>query len=185
MSVVTVRNTRQGDDHPPIPPVHDDGSRYPYAMYYSGAKYIAYADTPTDLLTVLIPDYDTLDERGRMMGRIRLAIDAQVVIQAQINAETDDEQWARLSDQERSVLEGSRVEQPRVDFWDCEIPLVLVETGYAPYSDVNQPLSGISDVRTPPNLIWLRPVDEWELLVSLAEAGYITLHEATPDPLDA
>jgi len=118
-----------------------------------------------------------MDEDDRLVARTRLAVRAQVRIQALINADVDPAVWNALSAEDRQVLTGSRHEQPRIDFWDPEIPLVLVETGYAPWTDVDQPISGIADVQFPPNMIWLRPVDEAAFLASLDRAGFVGLHQ--------
>jgi hypothetical protein len=178
VSAVIVRNSREGEA-PADPPRHDDGALYPYAMFYDGLKYIAYADDLVDLLETLSPGYQEKSEGEQLQARIRLAIDAQVGVQANINANIDPEKWNALSEEDRAVLTGPRYEQPRVDFWDPEVPLVVVESGYAPYTDIDQPISGIADVQNPPNMIWLRPIDEWDLLTSLHDAGFITLHQAT------
>lgn len=187
MTAVTMRNTREGAD-PVDPPVHEDGTLYPFSMYYDGDKRVAFADTPAALLGVLIPGYEDLEtEQERVKARILLATTAQVALQAQINAEIDEEAWAALSETERTVLSGPRFEQPHGwgdgemgDVWEPAIPLVLVETGYAPYvPERPQPISGLGDVENPENMIWLRPAEEWEFLASLASAGYIGLYEAT------
>lgn len=178
MSAVVVRNSRHGQA-PPEPPRRTDGELYPYAMYFDGLERIAYADTLADLLDALVGGYGEGDGQERLVARIRLAIRAQVVTQACLNADVEPDVWNALTDEQRAVLTGSRHEQPRVDFWDPEVVLVLVETGYAPYTDIDQPISGIADVQNPPNMLWLRPIDECEFLESLHEAGFIRLHQAT------
>lgn len=186
MSVEVIRNSREADEAP-LSPLHDDGTRYPYAMHFDGAKYIGFADSPTELLGLLIPGYADKDPQEQQIERIRLAITVQVAVQARINANTDPDVWESLSEAEQALLNGPRFEQPHGwgdpegmgDVWDAETPLVLVETGYQPYSDVDKPISGIADVTDPPNIIWLRPVDEWEFLESLTNAGYINIFEAT------
>jgi hypothetical protein len=175
VTAVIRKNGRRGQA---TPPRRDDGALHAYAMFFDGDDRIAYADVLEDLLAVLIEGYPSMDEEDRLVARIRLAVRAQVWIQALINADVDPAVWNALSAEDRGVLTGSRHEQPRIDFWDPEIPLVLVETGYVPYTDVDQPISGIADVRYPPNMIWLRPVDEWDLLESLSEAGFVRLHQA-------
>lgn len=186
VTAVILRNTREGED-PVQPPLHDDGTLYPYAMYFNGYKDVAFGDTPEDLLDVLIKDYSTLDsEQERAKARILLAVGAQVALQAQINAEVDPADWDALSDAEREALSGPRYQQPHGwgtgelgDVWESTVPLVLVETGYKPYTDIQVPISGMGDVENPENMIWLRPADEWEFLTSLSSAGYIGLSEAT------
>lgn len=183
-----IRNSRGGGEAP-TSPVHEDGTRYPYAMHFDGGKYIGYADSPAELLGLLINGYADLDPQGQQEARIRLAIGVQTVVQAAINAEAmSSDAWEELSDEERAILNGPRYEQPHGwgdpegmgDVWESEdVPLVLVETGYAPYSDIDKPISGIADVLNPPNIYWLRPVDEFEFLTSIANTGHIDLYEAT------
>jgi hypothetical protein len=187
VSVEVIRNSREGDEAP-ISPVHADGTRFPYAMHFDGAKYVGFADSPTELLGLLIPDYEEMDPQEQQVARIRLAVNVQVAVQAQINAEAmSSDAWDDLSDEERAILNGPRFEQPHGwgdpdemgDVWDSEIPLVVVETGYAPYTSFDRPISGIADVLDPPNMVWLRPVEEFEFLSSMANTGYIDLYEAT------
>lgn len=187
MTSVVIRNSREGEEAP-VSPVHEDGTRYPYAMHFDGRKFIGYADTPTDLLALLIEGYEDLDSQEAQVARIMLAISAQVAVQAQINSEAmGTGSWERLSIAEQGILNGPRFEQPHGwgdpedmgDVWEADVPLVLVETGYAPYADVDKPISGIADVLDPPNIYWLRPVYEWEFLESLARTGFIALSEAT------
>lgn len=187
MSTEIIRNTRAAESAP-LSPVHEDGTRYPYAMHFDGDKFIGYADTPGELLDILIDGYASLEPQDAQVARIRLAIAAQVAVQAQINADAmASGAWEALSEGEQALLNGPRFEQPHGwgdaegmgDVWESEIPLVLVETGYAPWGDVDKPISGIADVLNPPNIIWLRPVDEWEFLESLATTGFISLFEAT------
>ncbi|MGY1684430.1 hypothetical protein ACI8AK_02455 [Geodermatophilus sp. SYSU D00867] len=177
MSAVVMRNTRQAEA-PPTPPLREDGSLHLYAMQFDDGERIAYADTPEDLLAALVPGYAERTDQQRLEARIRLAIRAQIAIQAGINADLTPEAAAVLTAEEWAVLNGSRHEQPRVDFWDPDVPLVLVETGYAPYTDVDQPISGMADVQDPPNIIWLRPVDEREFLESLHRSAFINLMKA-------
>jgi hypothetical protein len=175
VTAVIRKNVRRGSATPPL---RDDGALHAFAMFFDGDERIAYADAHEDLLAVLIDGYAAMDEQDRLAARIRLAVRAQVRIQAALNADVDPAVWNALDAEDREVLTGSRHEQPRIDFWDPEVPLVLVETGYAPFTDVDQPISGIADVRYPPNMIWLRPAEERDLLESLDRAGFIRLHQA-------
>lgn len=187
MSVVVLPNSRAAEA-PVTPPVHEDGTRFPFQMHYRGEEEIAFADSPAELLGVLISGYEEMDPAEQQRARIRFAIHVQVVTQAQINAEAQaGDDWDALSEVEQAVLSGPRFEQPAGwggddpmgDVWEAKVPLVLLDTGYAPYTDTDRPISGIADVANPPNMIWLRPVDEWEFLLSLAGAGYIRIFEAT------
>lgn len=174
------RNVYVGEQQPQQPR-HDDGSRYRFRMQYNGDKEIAYCGSADELLDVLIRGYQAQDEPAQLQSRIRLAIGVQVIEQAYINANVPADEWNKLPDDDKGVLNGNRDEQPPVDEWMCEVPLVLVDTAYAPFSDVPRPISGIADVVNPPNLLWLRPAEPWEFLVSLVQVGYISLEEALPE----
>jgi len=63
MSFSVVRNPSQNGKLP-LPPRHEDGTVYPFEMICEGGKYRVYADTPTELCGVLIPDYATLYTPG-------------------------------------------------------------------------------------------------------------------------
>lgn len=187
MTSVVIRNSREGEEAP-VPPVHDDGTRYPYAMHFDGRKFIGFADTPADMLALLIEGYEDLEPQQAVEARIRLAVVAQVAVQAQINADAmSGGSWEALSQTEKDILTSPRFEQPHGwgdpeemgDVWDADVPLVLVETGYAPYGEVDKPISGIADVQNPDNMYWLRPVYEWEFLESLARTGFISIAEAS------
>lgn len=187
MGAQIVRNPRAAAEQEPEVPLHADGSRYPFRMVYDRGERIGYADTPVDLMDLLIPGYAALNEQDQAVARIRHAVRVQVALQAEINANVDPEEWAALSDVERKVLNGPRFEQPIGwsedaefgDVWESEIPLILVETGYEPWLARPKPVSGIADVINPPNIVWLRPQDEWEFLQSLSLAGDIVLQEST------
>jgi hypothetical protein len=148
-------------------------------MFYDGWKSIAFADAAADLLDTLLPGYAERDEPGRLDARIRLASAARVLTQLIINLGTGPEVLDALTAEERAALMYPGFTQPRLDLWRPRVPLVLVESGYAPYTDIERPVSGIADVRDPSNIFWLRPVQEWEFLESLAIAGFIGLTEAT------
>lgn len=186
MSAVVIQNSRAGADGPPESPVHDDGTRYPYSMRFDGGDSLAFGDTPVELLSLLIHDYDSMEPAEQQVARIKFAIRVQTTSQARLNHEVDGA-YDTLTATELDVLNGPRFEQPHGwgtgemgDVWEPEhVPLVLVETGYAPYTDIDKPISAIADVENPPNIIWLRPVEEWEFLVSLANVGFIDLFEAT------
>lgn len=187
MATQIVRNPRAASEQEPEVPLHTDGSRYPYRMIYDRSERIGYADTPAELLGLLIPGYESLGEQDQTVARIKHAVRVQVSLQAEINQGVDPAVWAALSDEEREVLNGPRFEQPHGwsedsefgDTWDSDIPLLLVETGYEPWTARPKPISGIADVTNPPNIVWLRPQEEWEFLQSLAVAGEIVLQEST------
>ena len=103
------------------------------------------------------------------------AVGIQVVTQARINtlAKTFLQQWDGACEWERRVLNGPRHVQPLGfksaplfegrDVWSCPIPLVLVATGYVPYSAV-EPVEGPEKT-----VWWIDPSTDEAFLDSLAE----------------
>lgn len=175
MGLVVVRNNMEADG-PVDVPVHEDGSGYRYCMYFHNYFDVAFADTETELLEALIPNYPHLDETGKAEQRILLAVAAANQVQAAILAETD---LTDVTEEELNTLMAPRIAPSvQAEWWTCDVPLVVVETAYQPWTDVPRPASGISDTADAPNLLWLRPAEEEEFLTSLHEVGYIRLMEA-------
>lgn len=189
MATITFQNSRSADEPVEIP-LREDGERFPFLMYWAGMERVTLADTVGELLAALIEGYqDLATAQERLVARIQHALHVQVTVQAEINAETEPEVWNALSEVERSVLSGTREpgRQPHGwaadpdgegDVWEASVPLVLVETGYAPHTDIPVPLSHEGDVADPSNLLWLRTIEEWDYLVSLHHCGYLVLQTA-------
>lgn len=176
MTAIIVKNNLE-EDGPVVPPLHDNGVGYRYAMYFRGNVDIAFADSYADLMDVLIPGYDSLSDEDQALSRIQLAQSAAAQIQGMILAAVEDEE---ISDEEWAVLSAPRTgPQPRADWWTSEVPLVVVETAYQPFTDVPRPASGLSSTADASNLWWVRPAEDEELLFSLHEIGYIRLMENT------
>lgn len=161
-------------DGPLIPPLHEDGTSFNYCMYTDGNMNVAFADDVEDLLNVLIPGYLAMSEADKDFSRIRLAQTVAAQVQAEIIFDVDP---SLVSEEEWKALTAPRgVSQPRADWWTCEIPLVVVETGYEPYTNVPRPASAVADGRIDAENLWfLRPADEEDFLFSLHEVGYIRL----------
>lgn len=159
-------------------PTRPDGGAYPWCMYYRGDAEVAFADTPTDLLCALLPDYATLTPTDAAVARIELGTAAATIIQAHVLAEADP---ASLTEADRTTLTAPRIgaDAPHPEWWTCPVPLIVVTTAYTPYTDLPRPASGISDTADAPNLWWVRPDTEETLLTSLHEIGYLRLMHAT------
>ncbi|MEV1174488.1 hypothetical protein [Nonomuraea sp. NPDC049784] len=162
---VIIRNT-SATEPPPAPPVKGDGRPYRYEMIHAGGTYRGYADDPVELIGMLVPGYVRLatdDERAT--ARVRLAMDMQVRLQAQLAAG----QLDACGEAERAVILGGRHEPPAPSRWEAPVPLVLVSTFYEPAGAVPRP-SGPAELQ-----VWLDPADDWTLLTSLHAAGAITV----------
>ncbi|MEV0144732.1 MULTISPECIES: hypothetical protein [unclassified Nonomuraea] len=161
---VVIRNSSSAD-RPPAVPVKVDGSLYRYEMIFAGGGSRAYADEPGELVGALSPGYDALgtpDERDQ--ARVRMALDAQVRLQAQLAA-TD--RLEECTAEDRAVLLGGRHVPPAPEEWTAPVPLVLITTFYEPAGSLPRP-------RGPEELqVWLDPADDWTLLTSLHAAGVI------------
>lgn len=176
MAITVVRNTATGDE-PVLAPTKDSGDGYRYCMYFNGDVDVAFADSILELLDTLIPGYATLSEEDQDVARIQFSQTAAATVQAAIMAELEP---GDVTDEEYKILGAPRqLAQPTVTFWTSQVPLIAVETSYAPYTDVPRPASGTSATEEDSNIWWIRPMDEEEFLVSLHEIGVIRLMENT------
>lgn len=174
MSIVIVQNNLEIDG-PVAAPVHDDGKGYRYCMYFNSDIDVAFADTYEELLDVMIPGYSEMSEEDQVFHRIKLAQTAAAQTQAMILASLEDNE---VTDEEYQVLSAHRgLPQLRADWWTSEVPLVIVETSYQPFTDVPRPASALSATADAPNLWWVRPVEEEDFLISLHEIGFVRLME--------
>lgn len=147
----------------------EDGSRW-YAAMEREEGTIVVADTLTDLVAQLIDDYpldggaEALDARVAFASRVAqsrqaaLAFVATAESQFDPAVESEEALTALFADRELPVAD--------VEVWGHEVPLVLLNTSYAPYTDVAAP-SG--------NVQWIDPSDEGALLRSLVDLGDIRL----------
>lgn len=176
MSTLTTPETavivRNGYTDPEPAPTRPEGP-YRFEMVFDDGKYRAYADTADALLAALIPGYATQTGPARLASRLHLAVRTQTTMQAVINTYFGLDE---VTPEEYAVLVASRATPPLVDRWDCAVPLVLVDAFYAPHGTLTPPQTP-QDVTEPDNLIWLRPNDPAEFLVSLRRVGLIGLAE--------
>lgn len=175
---ITVQNPPEGSEIllPPAPLSALTASPYRFEMLTPGGTTRVYADTHTQLLAALVGEYPesgTLD--AQLTARIRHAVSAQVHLQAALNAEYP--RFAALTPEEVRIATSDRNTPPTLDEWSADLPLVLVDTYYAPHGLLPRPVSAIADVSNPENLWWLRPETEWGYLESLHQCGYIAVHE--------
>ena len=128
MTTTTIPNPRAGS-RVPTPPAREDGRPYPFEMIYADGSWRAYADTLEELLALLIEGYSDLDDEARLRERIRYAVDVSVPLQASAAAEGD---VGSCTEEQRTVLSGTRDVPPAVTEWSAPVPLVLVTSYYAP-----------------------------------------------------
>jgi hypothetical protein len=172
---VVIRNLSLAEDIDDLKiPTRPDGSFYNYEMICDGGWSRLYSDTITDLLSNLIPGYSRLNELNKLAARIRHAVDTQVILQAKFNFYFLKES---RSDQEDIILLGDRHLPPQIEFWSTNVPLILVDAFYAPFSQIELPISTISTSNNPANIAMLTPAEgEFEYLRSLVKFSVIDLN---------
>lgn len=169
MTMIRTRNATAAAE-PMAPPVKDDGTYYRFELIYDNGAWRAYADTPSELLDALIPEYTGLTSpRERAAARIRLALRLQVMLQAALAASGE---LDNCDEEQRAVLLSSREVPPTVEVWEAPVPLVLVSSFYRPEGRLPRP-AGSEEA-----LIWIDPGDAWSFLRTLHAAGVVSLHTA-------
>lgn len=193
MTAFITPNTREGEKAPAVP-FKEDGEFYNYIMYYESDRYIAYADTPGELIEILIPGYEEKTPTEKLDERLAMALRMQAQVQAHVVVNLTEEDRRNLADWEMKCLRGEYnedapyqirdfwketlpegmkpedvPEDEHMDIWASEHPLVLIDVAYAPWTKVLPPLANPEGT----NIIWLRPTDEVEFLDSLNSIGMI------------
>lgn len=168
---LVLRNPTQPAGEALPPPLKDNGSAYRFEMVYDAGKWRAYADDADTLLAALIRHYNPADATAALAHRIHHAVRTQTTMQAILTSAHD---LNAVTADEYAVLMASRATAPDITRWDAPIPLILVDTFYAPHAAAPCPATepGSEDL-----LIWLRPTDPLTYLLSLHDLGAIALHE--------
>ena len=173
MAAVLTRNPNTGEDV--VAPTKADGSLYRYEMIFDRQRSRAYGDTAADLIDALVPGYATLgSDEERIKARVRYATGLLAPLQASVLQQVDQ---TALSNAEKDVLLKPRFEAVTIDEWASEVPLVLLDVHYSPFSEIDAPVSTLEDVENPRNIIWVRAGEEYDLLMSLSNIGVITVAE--------
>lgn len=176
MAFCTTRSPRK-PGAAPVPPTKPNGTCYEWGIRLPGDSHIGWADTVVEIVGLLVgePAYEDMTPQDQAYHRILRAIRLQVVTQARINflAQTVLADWDDACEWEREVLNGPRHVQPHGfesaplfagrDVWTCPIPLVLVATGFEPYSD-------LPHVEGPEDAVWwIDPSTDESFLDTLAQ----------------
>lgn len=155
----------------PVNPV--DGEAFPFAMAFNDA--VVLAETRSELTAELIEGYAEIPETeagneqaliARYLSCVDIANTTQGLVAGQAAeagtfdaaAETEDALTALFTDKAEKIDE--------ITEWSHKVPLVLVASGYAPYTSTPRPAG---------NVLWLDPFTETTYLDSLANTGLIEL----------
>lgn len=148
--------------------------RYRWVDHDHGGE-LFYAETADNLLGHWIPGYQHADHTGRALLRAQHAVQVRDGLAAQL-VTTAKTNGIPLTREQEAVLLDDLDKMPDITRWDSEVPLVLLEGMYRPYTHRLPPLSGIDgDVQNPTNIIWLRNAHPDSYIQSLATAGMIDL----------
>lgn len=201
MAVHIVGNVRAGEK-PLRPPFKDNGELYRYLMYFDSNSKIAYADSLMELYDLVFPGYSEKDPSERLKERIQFALGLQEQFQALLPVTTPENDWESLKDWEKKVVSGEYneskpffvrdfwkeelpegvsaedvPEDDRMDVWLAEVPLILTDVLYEPFTDYPKPLGRPEG----DNIIWIKASDEEEFLQSLNFSGFVFVKEKISD----
>ena len=152
----------------PEPPPHE--SVWPFLMAHGDQ--ITWADTRSELVGALIDGYDEIPDTpdgvtAATWARYRQSVAVAADVQASILADATDkgafdpEQLAATPEGE-AILNALMVERTvpltEIREWTFEVPVVLIESDYAPFTERPRPEGRI---------IWIDPSDEARYLDSL------------------
>jgi hypothetical protein len=181
MQYVITRNTR-ADQDPPGAPNREDGGLYEYAMRFNGDSLYCFTDNVEVLAGALTGDVDgylAMSEQDRLVARIKASLGYQCKRQAVINQQAmQTGRWDKCTETEKNILNGRRDVQPSgwstdllgADWWTAPVDLVLVSSGYAPWTSVPLPM-------TSGDRLWvIDPVTTEDWLSTLHDLGVIALH---------
>lgn len=170
------------------PPARSDGEPWPLMMFH-GDGLATFADTYTELVGELIPDYDDIPDTDEgdeeaLWQRYQQAVAIAGALQegfvqeaiargALVVGSAGEDVLTALLSEKTTPFVGIPDEQGRVTMeWTHDCPLVLIESDYEPFTDVTTP-SG--------RIVWIRPVDEKQYIASLAEAQIVAVAEESSD----
>ncbi|WP_277209195.1 hypothetical protein [Isoptericola croceus] len=139
------------------------GASWPFALV--GATTTSFADSLTELVGTLIPDYARMDDDEAFVARCAYAA-AAATVQQQVLLARSGVDVADVDESVLQVLLTPREVPVTVGSWAGPVPLVLVRTDYAPFSATPEPTGQV----------WfIDPSGERELLTTLSQLGIVSL----------
>lgn len=146
-----------------------DPEQYPFVMAAEDA--IIAATTATEVVAALPgmdPGYLSLDDDQALLARYEFALLAARDAQDRLAHDTDGVDVAGLPEDVLTLLfgVGKHVPLAGLETWNETVPLVLISTDYAPYTESLPPHG---------NVKFVNPADERSLLDTLVDLGLIDL----------
>ena len=164
---------------PDTMPVREDGTGFPFAMAYQDRAVLA--DSRTELVADLIKDYADLPETeegnadahvARFESGVHVADQFQQIIAAQRVEEGKFDTKVESEDTLTAIFTPRREKLGEIAPWNHVVPLVLISTDYAPFTEVPAPEG---------NIRWVNPYTETTFLNTLNDLGVIELFISDPD----
>lgn len=155
-------------------PVREDGTQYPFRVALDDL--VILADTRTEAVGHLIEGYAALpaDEEGdeeALYERYRSAVGIANAHQGALAAAAAEkgtfDPAAENENTLTALFTGRDEKLDEFAEWSHHVPLVLVASGYAPYTNSPRPTG---------NVLWIDPFTETTYLDTLATAGLIELY---------
>lgn len=144
-----------------------DKSRFALSFFDRTAE----SDSLTELTGALISGYNVEDEKVALEQRYSAAVSLVNARQAEVAVEAAEagEAIDDYTEEQLTALFTTRDEVITVpgDTWESAIPLLLIATDYAPYTDRVKPVG---------NVKFVDPLNERTFLGSLSDIGALTLH---------
>lgn len=155
-----------------------------FVLQGPGDGQVTYGDSRTDIVNQLFDAHkEAATPEDRFQVRLEILVELANMVQAQVVGKLV-EDGAELPDDEDflTVLLHDRSEKTiAFEEWDVEgLPLFLIATGYAPYSEIPRP--------TGEEVVWLDPANETTFLTALESLGLVELlvkdPSLVPDPAE-
>lgn len=141
-----------------------DGARF--ALLMSGSADVVFAETRSGITDLVVAghgeadsDEDRVGLRSDFLAELAAHVQGAVLSSVGTGGLDEDALTVLLHDRATDVVE--------LEEWDSNVPLLLMATGYAPYTDVPAPVGD--------TILWLDPATETTFLDSLARAGVAEL----------
>lgn len=133
-----------------------------FALLMAGTAETVFAETRSGITDQVVSghaeadsDEDRLALRSGFLSELAAHVQSAVLSSVGTEGLDEDALTVLMHDRATDVVE--------LGTWDSDLPLLLIATGYAPYTDIPAP--------TGDTVLWLDPATETTFLDSLARAG--------------
>jgi hypothetical protein len=144
-----------------------DNTQAAFALLDIATSQITTADSLSELVDQLIDGHRAVEADDRVALRADALAQGAARASALILAGMGDDVSALSEDALTLLLHDRSAEVPEFSEWDSNVPLFLMATNYAPYTDLTAPAGEL--------IVWLNPHTERAFLDSLSALGIAEL----------